>query len=477
MEESPNSRRYNICTECKTIELGYKPQLYQQAFHRDSAKFKGFFGGFGSGKSTTAVLEVIKHILETPNGMTLIGAQTQPQLEQTAMKEFFDWFPKELIENYAKQKNIVDCTNGHRVLFRTLDDETKARSLNLTCFMIEEASEVAYEYFVQLQTRLRSDATKNHMGILSSNPSEGWIKNEFLLKSKRIEGTEFKYHQIEEDINPNYSTHIAPTKLNKYLPPDFEESVSAGKPDWWIRKFLQGSFESREGLVYPSAKEQIIPAEDVVIKPEWERFAGVDFGVRDATVMVLAAVDHETGKVYIYDEYYEVGKATPYHARKFHELTKDILPGRLRTPVADPSGKQRNKHDLRSLFDHYAEYGWHFKPGYNRIEDGIMKVQSYFMIKKLFILDNCKNVVREILSYKYKPLELDSKVNASEKPVDKDNHTLDAMRYLIQELPDDPEQLKNPSYGQFGKTVKKNELAWQLQEDEEPEVNNWYYSY
>ena len=92
--------------------------------------------GFGSGKTTTACAETIDHILTTPRGRTLIGAATFPQLEETAMQEFFEMFPEELILRYHKQKNVVVTKNGHRILFRPLDSEQKARSLNLTFFWI-----------------------------------------------------------------------------------------------------------------------------------------------------------------------------------------------------------------------------------------------------------------------------------------------------------------------------------------------------
>jgi phage terminase large subunit len=155
--------------------------------------------------------------------------------------------PEQYIKHHAKQKNYVDIVNGHRVLFRTLDEETKARSLNLSAFWIEEANTVAYEYFVQLQTRLRNTATTKHIGILSSNPDNNWIKNEFLLKSKHIYNSETKYHQDPLEINRQFSTHIAPTHLNTYLPPNFYEDTARGKMDWWIKRFLHGSFENKEG--------------------------------------------------------------------------------------------------------------------------------------------------------------------------------------------------------------------------------------
>jgi phage terminase large subunit len=384
--------------------------------------------------------------------------------------------PSEFIKDVQKQKNYVDLVNGHRILFRPLDDEGKARSLNLCYFWIEEASEIAYDYFVQLQTRLRNHATTKHRGILSSNPELNWIRNEFLLKSHRIYNAERKYH-IEE-VNPNFSTHIAPTRLNTYLPPTFREDVSRGKPFWWTARYLDGSFEFSDGAVYPSFSQHIVEHFD--IPDHWERLAGADFGLRDPSVMLMAAIDPKDGVVYIYKEHYENDKPVPHHAKKMRAMLDDVPLGLLRQPVADPSGKKQNINDRRSLFDHYAEYGIFFKPGNNRIRDGIMKVYSYFELGRLKIFNTCTNTIREGINYKYETQELDSKKNFNENPIDKENHAMDTIRYIIQELPDNPDTLKNKSYGlndiNYGK-IKSETVPFELQEEESSDSSDWYEHY
>lgn len=433
----------------------------------------------GSGKTTTSVMEVIRHVIETPNGATLMGAATFPQLEQTSMKEFFERVPTKFIKHYSKQKNYVDMLNGHRVLFRPLDSEGKARSLNLTCFHIEEASEVNYDYFVQLQTRLRNTVTKNHLGILSSNPDISWIRNDFLLKSARIVGTETRYHQDPFEVNKQFSSHIAPTHLNKYLPPDFYEVTAKNKPNWWVERYLRGSFEFSEGQVYPELNQSIVEPFD--IPKHWTRVFAADYGLRDATVMLGVAINPEDGIAYVYDEHYESGKPIPYHAEKMLKMMDGIPPGKILRVIGDPAGKRKSERDMRSIYDHYAEYGIYFEPGMNRIEDGIMKVFTYFMLGKLKIFSNLKNTIREGLNYKYKAQELDSAKNSDEKPEDKDNHTMDALRYAIQELPDDPNQLVNKSFGQsdvnYGNMESDNEIPFALQDEDDSYNGNSWASY
>lgn len=474
MVEPSNGQEWHLeCSECGAILFCYIPLPHQEEFHKDPAKYRMYAGGYGSGKTTTACAEFISLVLDTPKGTSLVGAATQPQLDQTAQKTFFEMMPERLIKSYSKQKNYVDLINGHRILFRPLDQEGKARSLNLCFFWIEESSEVNYEYFVQLQTRLRNHATTNHKGILSTNPDLNWIRSEFLLKSGRIENAERKYYQEPHEINKNFSTHIAPTSLNTYLPPTFYEDTAKGKPAFWIKRYLEGSFEHTEGAVYPTFAEHV--AEPFAIPREWERLSATDFGLRDPTVMLLGAIDPNDGTVYIYKEHYEGGQAVPYHARKMLDMVSDIPQGLLRQPVADPSGKKKNINDRRSLFDHYAEYGIYFKEGNNRILDGIMKVFTYFSLGKLKIFSSCVNTIREGINYKYKDQSLDKDKNADETPIDKDNHAMDALRYLCQELPDDPTQLINESFSSqtYIQNKKETSLPFALQDDDDVYTADW----
>ena len=458
---------YYECSDCGTVQLTYVPMEHQDEFHADPAKFKGFFGGYGSGKTRTGAEEITQHILSTPNGMTLIGAETKNQLDQTAKDMFFKVFPDFMVEDYWKQKDMVLCANGHVVIFRPLDDEGKLRSLNLTGFWIEEASEVKYEIFVQLQTRLRNKATRYHQGILTSNPDMGWIKTEFLMKAGRIENAERDYYQKEDEINPTFSVHIAPTHLNIYLPEDYVETTAKGKPSWWIKRYLMGSFEHTEGQVYPKFSSLVIPS--FPIPKHWQRLTATDFGLRDPTVMLAGAIDPKDGVLHVYREHYENGKSIKYHAGEMKtKILNEIPSGRLMRQVADPKGKAVSERDMRSTYDYYAEYDIYFEPGINKIEDGVMKVFSYMEMDKVKIHDCCKMTIWEGVQYLYPKQDLVSNKNPSEKPVDKNNHAMDCLKYMIGELPDDPSQLTNLSYNRneyYGNMEKDTWLPHALQED------------
>lgn len=111
------------CNECAALLFCYQPMDHQATFHKDNHKYKAFFGGYGSAKTSTCAAELIKLTLSTPNGTSLVGAATMNQLEQTAKKDFMSMLHPSFIANYSIQKNYIDLINGHRILFRPLDQE------------------------------------------------------------------------------------------------------------------------------------------------------------------------------------------------------------------------------------------------------------------------------------------------------------------------------------------------------------------
>ncbi len=130
------------CDYCHALLFCYVPMPHQYVFHQDHHKFKLYAGGYGSAKTSTCGAEVMQHALSTPKGRTLVGAQTYVQLEETAKKQILEMTPAVLIEDYQKQKNVLILKNGHEILFRSFDDETKLRSLNLTMFWINDSVQV-----------------------------------------------------------------------------------------------------------------------------------------------------------------------------------------------------------------------------------------------------------------------------------------------------------------------------------------------
>ena len=488
---------------CNSYLNTYVPQSHQYAFHKDAHTFVGNFGGYGSGKTLTSREEIYKHIFITPHGTTLIGANVGSQYEQTIKREIEGDLPKAFVKRINTQKSYMDLINEHRVMYRPYDDPDKLRSYNLTSFLIVEASEVKRESFTQLKTRLRNTAAtvplkdengdivyktlKNGVkvpvidhiwtkGIIESNPSAGWIKNDVLTVSCEIHkhGEIVDEYDVDPDIaDPAISTHVTSTSANEFLPDNFIAQNVKNKPLWWVNRYIYGSFLYAEGKVYPKSGSCVI--EPFEIPKHWKRIVAFDYGLADDAVFIAGAVDIEKGILYIYDESRTNDNNVETLARLFHEFTEDIpVGGWICPPIIDPKSGPKRDYDKKSLSDHFLDYGISFIPGFVNVDARIFRLNTYFESGKLKIFRNCKGLITELENYKFKA---DESLNSgyTGKPVDKDNHGINALEWITMELPADPKNLLYGVYGKDGKNLTPDEeemeydrqsLNWALADDE-----------
>jgi len=478
------SKDWRECVRCNTYINTYIPLPHQSALHKDATRFLGNFGGFGTGKTTTSQHEVYKHIFLTPYGNTLVGANINPQYEQTIKRDIESNLPAAFVAKTNTQKQYYDLINGHRLMFRPFYDPDNLRSLNLSMFVMIEASEIKGETFHQIKTRLRNTAATIpqtdeegnilydiipetgdqvpkiaydwRKGIIESNPDSGWIRNEVLLYSGKIThhgNVVDTYHIAEEDKDPNISTHVASSDCNKYLPPNWIDEISKNKPLWWISRFVYGSFKYAEGMVYPSAPNAIVETFDV--PKHWKRIVAYDYGLSDNSVFIFGAVDERKGILYIYKEVVTNDKSIEELAALYHENVSDIPSGgMICQPIMDPKSMPKRDYNKKTLGDHFLDYGIYFKPGHISIDARIFRLNTYFESGKIKIMDCCKHSINELKEYKFKA-EPDKPSGWSDKPVDKNNHCINAIEWITMELPADPRNLVYGVYNRHGVDLTK----------------------
>jgi PBSX family phage terminase large subunit len=489
-----NHPAYLVCPNCNAIELVYKPQDYQEDMHsvpyelqengRPKIQIIGVFGGYGSGKSRASLSEVILRALENPNGTGLLTAPTLQQLKRTTIKTFFnEACPPPLIENYNKSDGEIRLINGFTFYTIPSDDEEKLRSINAGIIHMEEASGIKRSIFDQLLTRMRDPFVNNRLFMVCSNPDLGWIKEVFADNTSRSNPN----HPEHDNWNPFIHTFVWRTALNKHLPQDFIEMNSKGKPEWWIKRYLEGSFQHSEGMVYPSFYKCVvdpwIPKEgtdEYGIPSSWERFVTLDHGLRNPTAVYFHAIDPEKGEVITYDEYYVPNRLVPDHAKAIKPKIEAIASGRLRFMVADPS--IRNKTDPvngKSVQGLYQEYGLFFTEGNNSIEAGVLRVNSYIERGKWKVFRTCVNLIKELINYKFPELTMDNiGENLDERPVKANDHAADSIRYGFMRLPESPDLLKanayeTPKYQRSLVRKEENEWHWSDDMEERHKEGDW----
>lgn len=411
----------------------------QDAFVFSKAKFCAFFGGFGNGKTVAGCVKAMNLSLSYPGNFGLIGRLTYPELKATTRRTFFELFgcneetisSHPLVERFSRAENHLRFKNGSEIIFRPLESPSDLLSLNLGWFYVDQAEEISEEVFMTLQARLRLDRVPQRTGFITGNPEgHNWIWRRF-VKSRDPD-----YHMVE-----------ATSLENPYLPPDYVPTLLKSYPETWIRRYVYGSWDVFEGQIYGDFDPKAHVVNPFSIPAGWPRYRSIDHGRTNPTCCLWLALDQD-GNVFVYREYYVVGKIVSEHARAIRELSAGES---YIYTVIDPScaAQQAVKHG--SIIDEYMEHGIDVVPARNDLRAGINRVAEYLRVDpdrihplterrgspRLFIFNTCENLIREFPRYRWRRLRTAEQGarNLPEEPLGVDDHALDALRYFLMSRP------------------------------------------
>lgn len=263
-------------------------------------------------------------------------------------------------------------------------------------------------------------ADQQGWAIWSSTPNgttdEFYRKTQAAMKSMKEDGEWFYSHSTALD-NPYFPESEWGLTRKEYL--------DQGREDEWMQEW-EAQFVNPSKLIYKEFNEEIHVIHDPQLIPRVGTYAiGMDFGFVDPFAAVFAVIDQDNNW-YIYDEIYQPG------------LTIDMIASQLRTKMGDKYftriiGDAAAATEIASL---KKERIWvtSSRKGKDTIKAGIRLVSEALHVRegtgrpKLYISARCVNLIDELK--KYSRL-VDAWGETSETPEDKNNHALDALRYLF----------------------------------------------
>lgn len=221
------------------------------------------------------------------------------------------------------------------------------------------------------------------------------MKGEGELLTKFLEGAAIKTGEISSSKHlTNITWDDAPHLSEK----DKAELIKE-YPKYMVDARTKGLPMLGSGAIYPIAEEQVfIDPLPFSIPDHWKRFAAVDFGWSDPTVVLWFAKDPDSGITYQYNEHYLSEASVGTHA----EIIKaqNSLVGFQIPIVCDPSGGGRSIADgtqTRQLYS--SQYGIIMVSADNAIESGIARVFQTMLDGKFKVYNTCVNTRKEFRSY------------------------------------------------------------------------------
>jgi hypothetical protein len=189
-------------------------------------------------------------------------------------------------------------------------------------------------------------------------------------------------------------------------------TLVAGTPHYQVKARTEGEPSLGKGTIYPFPEDQIA-VDDFQIPNFWPRAYGLDVGW-ERTACVWGAMDPASLTLVLYDEYYEPGG--PRNAPRNHSAAIQSrgawIPG-----VVDPASAYHQLQPFDSL-------GLDLSHADNNVETGILAVFELMATGRLRVFRSLTNWFGEFRKYQ----RTESYPN---KPLKRDDHLMDATRYLV----------------------------------------------
>lgn len=427
---------------------GYKPQEYQKKFHMAKCKGRLFMGGNRVGKTVSATADACmiltgQHPIWTPifgdrfiRGRA-IGVDFDNGVELILIPEYKRWMPTKFLidgsweKSYNKSLRQLTLNNGSTIEFRSYDQDI-AKFAGTSRHFVHFDEEPPEGIFDENMARLVD--TKG-IWFISMTPliDQSWTEDRLYTPGMSGE-------------NPNIAVFEVPTSENIYVDQAETEILYMGMSEENKAARKAGEYATYKRTVYKDylTKDTFIEPiidgsgrlDEKYLKPGYLHFMGLDAGLANPTACLWGCVDvHEN--IIIYQEYYIKGQLVGEHAKAITKMTAD-LGVKPTYGVIDPSTRKRDPVSGMSVHSAYAEYGLAFALANNDLSAGIERVSNRLKLNLLHITRNCVKTRWEINRYRWAKFvspKTAQNNNAKEKPVPKDDHAMDALRYMVVSRP------------------------------------------
>lgn len=296
----------------------------------------------------------------------------------------------------------------------------------------EEHDEKVYRECQQRVGRVQwpcvDGSTRSGWILLTMTPLKGktWVWDEFASET-RAEGTAI--HFLWGEDNP----HVDQGKRSRMLD---NKSISGAEKAARDR----GAFGDPEGLVFSTWSRSVhIADHPIKLDPEWVRYDCIDFGTRHPLAWLMSAYSTSTDTLYLLRLIYQPERLIREHVAEaralWRELGAEVAEEDDDTPLEDlgaPDIVWADPEDRQSRRTLALEHSITTNKANKAFEATLQACLSFLRTDEqgphLVVDPRLSDFIREIEGYQWAPQV--GKNDAPNRPIKKDDHAMDAFRYL-----------------------------------------------
>lgn len=425
-----------------------KPNPKQKEFLTADNRFVGYGGARGGGKSWAVRKKAVLLALNYPGIRVLILRRSFPELRQNHINPLLA--ETKGIASYRELDKTLSFPTGSVILFGYCDNEGDLRQYQgneYDVIFLDEATQIPYEWFIQLTACLRGANSFPKRFYLTCNPGgvgHDWVKRLFIDRNFRGKENPEDYRFIPAKV---YDNAALLEKDQGYV------TMLENLPDDLRRAWLEGDWDIFEGQYFPEFRREIHVCEPFPIPSHWRRYFAMDYGL-DMLAGYWIAMD-ELGQAWVYRELYRPGLIISQAAGEIREMTP--LEEEISVWYAPPDMWNRRQDTGHSVADIFAGEGIPLVKASNDRIQGWMNVKEWLLPRpdqwggespRLKIFSGCINLIRCLPLLRHDPKRPG---DCAAEPHEL-THAPDALRYFLAgrplpgEMPREREEDEAPEY-------------------------------
>jgi len=362
----------------------YQETTALQKIQKLNKRIRAVCGGTSASKTISILIWLISYAQTQKNEMVSVVSETLPHLKRGAIRDFLNIMDAHKLfkeDRWNKTNFTYEFETGTKIEFFSADQPSKVRGPRRDVLFINEANNLPFETFTQLEIR-----TKNIIWIDWNPVSEFWFYTD--LKGKDNVDFLTLTYKDNEGLDESIIKSIESRKDNK---------------NWW-RVYGEGQLGESEARVFKGW----VQVDEIPHEARLVRF-GLDFGYTNDPTAIVAIYYYNGG--YILDEIiYQKGMSNK-------DIADVLLLNGKATCIAD-SAEPKSIDEIKS-------YGVIVLPatkGAGSVSHGIQYIQE----QKISVTKRSTNLWKEYNNYLW-TTDKDGKI--LNVPQDFLNHSLDAIRY------------------------------------------------
>ena len=434
--EHEEKRRKN--TKLSKYNKG-KVHLKQMAFHKCLKKNRWVFGGNRSGKTECGAVETvwlargIHPFRQNKDNVDCwcvsVSRDVQREVAQKKILSYLDksWIEKIVMTSGCRdspQYGVIDTIVVRNVFggtssigFKSCEagrEKFQGASLDFVWFDEEPPRDI-YE-----ECRMRVLDRGGHVfGTMTPLKGLTWVYDEIYLNCHNSDEVWCEFMEWAD---------------NPYLSQKEIQSLAESMSEEALESRRYGRFSACGGLVYGEFDPSIHVIPPFPPPAEWQDKLSIDPGLNNPLSCHWYCRDFD-GNVYVVAEHYAAKHDVAWHGEKIAEICRNLgwhkdCFGRVEA-LMDSAANQRTLSGQRSVAELFSEQGLSVNTHVNKdVYTGINKVKSLLKVgvdgkPRLFIFENCVNMIREIKGYMW---------GENDSPIKRDDHAMDELRYYVASL-------------------------------------------